>query len=502
MLSIHGANVPPELALTLPPVYCAVDTISSDFGTATCQMFEDLGDDGRRRVSYGAPGIGSLARQLRWQPNKWQTAKAFWSTLAWQYLLRPYACAELIYRPGSDAFIEQIVPRHPDRVQQEVLPRGVRFKIKEPNGESRTVTQDEMFIVRNTSADGLNALSRIHYGAQALTSALTMQSFTTNYFKKGVTASLVGTYKGGQKEDEDEAALHASISRYMSGVENAGGLLLIPEDIDIKALGVDAKNAELLGLKNLSGRDVARLFKMPPSWLGIENSASYASQVQDATNYKNRCQLPMAVEFEQAIQRDMILAFDRYFVKFNLDYLTRGDLLERMKAYEIGIRARVLRPSEARVREDMSPDEDLDRLSEQDHRPGTSDGTRNDTPTSPSARVPPHRAHLKGVLALHDNAVRCLRRERAALAKLATKHANDAAGWQSALKDFYADHAGFVAQTMRMAIGDARAYAAQHGSQFETHGMALIDGDAGPHWEREEAEELVALAISDTQVAA
>lgn len=495
--SALGYDVSPELALTLSYVYCAVDTISADFGTATCQMFEDLGNDGRRRVPYSAPGIGSLARQLRWQPNSWQTAKAFWSTIAWQYLLRPAAYAELIYRPGSPGFVDQLVPRHPDRVRQEVLPRGIRFKIFEPGGTSRYVTQDEMFVVRNTSSDGLNALSRMQYGSQALASALTLQHFTTNYFKKGVTASLLGTYKGAAMEDEDEAALHKSISRYMSGVENAGGLLLVPEDIDVKALGVSAKDAELLGLKNASGRDVARMFKMPPSWLGIENAQSYASQVQDSENYKNRCQLPLAVEVEQAVQRDLILAYDRYFIKFNLDYLTRGNLLERMQAYEIGIRSRILRPSDARVREDMSPDEDLDRLSESDYRPGTAGGQQS----TEKKALALSRSGLKGVLALHDNAVRCLRRERSALAKLATKHANSAEGWQDGVREFYADHAGYVAQQMRLSIEDARMYAAQHGAQFESHGMTLIDGEAAGHWEREEAEELVALALNYAEAA-
>lgn len=498
LMGQFGGHVPPELAMTLTYVYCAVDTISSDFGCATCQMFENTDDDGHRRVKYTAPGIGSLARQLRWQPNNWQTAKAFWSTLAWQYLLRPAAYAELIYRPGSGGFLEQIIPRHPDRVRQEVLPSGrLRFVLQEGNGKTRNVTQDEMFVIRNTSSDGLNALSRTQYGAQALASALSLQAFTSNYFKKGATASLIATYKG-EKDDEDEDALHKSITRYMSGAENAGGLLLVPEDVEVTALGVDPEKAQLLGLKNLSGRDVARMFKMPPSWLGIEGAQSYGSQVQDAQNYKNRVQIPISVEFEQAVQRDLILSLDRFFVKFNLDYLTRGNLLERMQAYEIGIRSRVFRPSDARVREDMNPDEDLDRLSEGDFRPGTAGGSAPTGKPKDAEAALSARAQLKGMLALHDTAVRCLRRERAAVSKLAAKHANDVAGWQSGLKDFYSDHAGFVAQAMRVDMATARAYAAQHGSQLEAQGVVLMD-DA---WEKSEADELCALAMSDDRAAA
>ena len=482
-------SVSPELALTLTYVYCAVSTITDDFGTATCQMFEDTGNDGRARVKYSAPGIGTLARMLRWQPNRWQTAKAFWSTMGWQYLLRPAAYAEIIYTPGTGSFVDQLVPRHPDRVRQEVLPSGEpRYRIYEPSGGYRVLTQDEMFVVRNTSTDGLNALSRIDYGSQAILSGLGLQDFTRNYFKKGATAALLATY-AGDKEDEDEEALHASITRYMGG-GNAGGVLLVPDDIKVSSLGVDPEKSELLGLKNLSGRDVARLFKMPPSWLGIEGQGGgYNSQVQDATNYVNRCQVPMAVEFEQAVQRDLILAVDRFFVKFNLDYLLRADLLARAQAYEILIRSRVIRPSEARVREDLSPDPQLDKLSEGDFRPGSST-----TPAAPP-RSSDARGRLRATLGMYDDAVRCVRRERAAVEKLAKRFAHDVQAWQDGLKEFYAEHAGFVARTMRISVETARMYSAQHGAIFETKGVVPIAGDNGEHWEREESEELCVLAL-------
>lgn len=490
-----GSEVSPDLALTLSYVYSAVSIISDDFGSMAAQMFRSMGEDGRARVRYADRGIGDLAYKLRWQPNSWQTAKAFWSTLAWQYLLRPAAYAEIVYQPGSRIEIQQIIPRHPDRVTQEVLPSGqIRFKLREPSREPRYVMSDEMVVVRNTSPDGLNAVSRTQYGSKALAAGLALQDFTKNYFSKGATAALLATYKGGQMEEESEAALHTSITRYLSGPENAGGLLLVPEDIDVKGLGVEPEKAQLLGLKNISGRDVARLFKMPPSWLGIEGAAAYASYVQDSQNYVNRCQIPLVTEFEQAVQRDLIVARDLFFLKFNMDYLLRGSTKERAEAYEIFIRSRVMRPSEARVKEDMSPDPDLDRLSEGDFRPGQS---RRQEPAD-SSRNGANRAQLKGLLAVHDNAVRCLRRERHKVTELATKHKSDVEGWQTSLREFYAEHAGFVAQVMRVPMAVARGYAAQHGAQLEATGIGLFT----EVWERDEADELCALALDDGRIAA
>jgi hypothetical protein len=108
---------------------------------------------------------------------------------------------------------------------------------------------------------------------------------------------------------------------------------------------------------------------------------------------------------------------------------------------------------------------------------------------------------LRACLAVHDNAVRCLRRERAAVEKLAKKHASDPEGWQAGLREFYNEHAAFVAQTMRVPIAIARGYVAEHGSTLEAKGAVVIDGDAGAQWEREEADQLASLAVSAERAA-
>ena len=478
--------------MTLSYVQCAVQTISDDIGAMTCQFFADLGDGAHKKVQFGDPGIGALAYRCRWQPNRWQSSKAFWSTLVWQYLLRPAAYAEIVYRPGSTTMINELIPRHPDRVEQQVLPSGqMRFKLTEPVGPPRYVMDTEMFVVRNTSADGLNALSRTDYGGKGLATGLALQDYTRIFFKKGATAALLATYKGGEMEDEEEKSLHQSISRYVSGVENAGGVLLVPEDIEVKNLGVDPEKAQLLGLKDLSGRDVARMFKMPPHKLGISGTQTYASQVQSAQEYVSGTLQPIVVEFEQAIYIYLIVARD-YFAKFNMDTLVRSDLLTRMQAYEVGIRSRVLRPSEARAREDMSPDAELDRLAAQDHQP-SQPASRQGVSDQSRQRGTGSQQSVKAVLLAHDTALRILRRERGAVEKLAKRCASDAEGWRAGLRAFYAEHVGYVSDALRMPSDLADAYASGHAAALATRGISIMD----EQWERREAETLTRMSCED-----
>lgn len=498
-LAQAGIGMTPELAMRLSYVYSCVDISSGDFGTMPCQTYRETGDGGRERVKFSDPGIGHLAYRLRWQPNRFQSAKAFWSTMIWQYSLRPACYAEIRYRPGSDSIVDELLPRHPDRVEEIVLPSGnLAYILKEPKGGPRTVLAENMFVVRNTSTTGLNAISRIEYGAAALSTGLALQDFTRFYFKKGATPALLATYKGADMSDEEEADLHKSIMRYIGGVENAGGVLLVPEDIAVSNLGVDPKKAELLGLKDLSARDIARLWKMPPYKLAIGGTTTYASQVQSSQEYVTTHQMPMVREFQDAIYIHLIVGRD-FYSKFNTRHLLQADEKTRMEAHEIAIRARVKRPSECRVEEDLPPDEALDRLSELDHRPGGDIGGRGGSQPAPKEQEARARSiSVRQTLAMHDNALRVLRRERAAVEKLAKKHATAAEHqqWKDGLKAFYEDHARFVADTMRVPDDIARAYAAQHGSVLEAKGLGVMSET----WEKLEAESLVELALEPESI--
>jgi hypothetical protein len=189
----------------------------------------------------------------------------------------------------------------------------------------------------------------------------------------------------------------------------------------------------------------------------------------------------MVVEFQQAIHRDLLIAA-RFFAKFNMDYLARMDFKARMEGYEIGIRARVLRPSECRVNEDMNPDQELDRLSAADHRPGTP--KPSGAPTAASARA--------RSIAL-ASAERVVRREIAAIVKASEKYARSAAGFTAWARQFYRDHEAFVATAMGgLDPQQVSQYCEGQCRAVEAHGLS-----ATALWEREVPPRLAALALGE-----
>jgi HK97 family phage portal protein len=500
--SSAGVRVSPDGVMAgLSAVYCAVTTIADDIGSLSCGFFKRRPDGGRDYVQSGEPGIGVLVDLLGSQPNDWQTAKDFWSMMIGHLLLRSTAYAEQIYRPGG-SFIDQLIPRHPDRVTPKRLPNGrLIFVIARPDGTTDTRTQEEMFVLRGMSLNGITGVSPVTYGAQALGTAMAAEQFAGNFFRQGASASKALVHKGGELDEEGRKDLHASISTYMSGVQNAGGFLVIEDDIEIKDLAFDPQKAQLLDTRERGIKEVARLWKFPGHKLEAEQQTqAYAAREQANLEYVMTCLRPIIVGIEQSIRRDLIIQQHKYFAKFSIKDLFRGDMKTLADYYKNAIRNRWMTPNEVRMEMDLNPIAGGDELCPWNTTTAAIDGAEGgqaahaadrSARTVGSGRTA--RAALRSTLIVHDNAIRVLRRERAAVEKLAKKHASDADGWSAGLRDFYADHATFIAQTLRISMTHARAVAAQHGTELEANGIVVMD-DA---WERAHAEDLTALALED-----
>lgn len=498
-LAGNGVHVSPHLAMTLSAIYCGVTMIAQDIGTMPAHMFKRRDDGGKTRERRR--GLEAL---LRWQPNPFQTATEYWSTNVGHILLRGWSLSEIVTDKLTGE-MAALLPRNPDRCEMERLPSGrLRYKLREPGAPARYLTSEEVFVVRDFCTDPLTPVSRIAYGMRSMGMALTAEKYAAHAFKTGASASMIATHKE-EMDEEEEATLHASITRYMSGAENAGGILVIGEDVSIEKLGIEPEKLQMMAARQFGVSEIARWLKIPGHKLEAATlTQAYAAREAANLEYLIGCLRPIVISIEQAIQRDIILPEERdeYFVEFLMDALFRGDMKTRADYYERAIRSRWMRPSEVRALENMNPDPALDALSERDFQPGASGtaaaergrggrGRREDDPED-DARASSwrQRSQVRATLLVFEAAQRVVRKEVAAVTRLATKHASDVDAWKAELAKFYGDHAGFVAEALRLPTATARAYATQHQQLLEQHGVPVM-----ADWERLEAEGLASVAL-------
>jgi hypothetical protein len=340
----------------------------------------------------------------------------------------------------------------------------MRYKLIEANGQPRYLTQDEMHVVRDISTDGQRTSVARAYGANAIGTALAAERAAGKFFKSGMTAATVATYKGDM-EDEDESALHASITRYAAGVENNFGLLLVPDDVTITNLGVEPEKAQMM---------LAR------EWTRARGRAAAADLAAQADGAGRRRRLRLGVPGRDRPRRRLPAA-DRRHVRAGDAARSdprEGHVLREVpprraaarRPAQLGefieklIKNRAMRPSEVRMTFlDMNPDDGA-RQALRERQPareaggGGGDGRRRSrqqagtTPVRMTARSTEGHAGA----ARQRGAVPAARARRRREAREEARERRRRAG--SGLRDFYAT-TRVRRETMRISMAIARGYA-------------------------------------------
>lgn len=118
------------------------------------------------------------------------------------------------------------------------------------------------------------------------------------------------------------------------------------------------KDAQLAELRQAGDEAIARLFRVPPSILGIADSRTYGSAIEESRQLVVNCLAPLAARVERAMERDLLSAPERlagFYIRHDLEGLLRGDQVSRYQAYRIGREIGVLSANDIRRRENEPP---------------------------------------------------------------------------------------------------------------------------------------------------
>lgn len=459
--SASGMRITESSAKRDPTVLACVGVIGRNLGMMPCKIYTEAPDGSKKLVDHHP-----LYDVLYIRPNSQQTAFEFKQMMQGHLELRGNAYAEII--PGPRGPVDQLLPMHPDRVHVELLkPSGrLRYVYNDPlTDKTRNLVQEEVFHLRNFSDNGLVGQSTIGMACDVIGVSLAQQDYAARFLKNDGRPPFV--FEGTNfKTKEDRNRFIENWQKDQVGA-NRGKAGILPLGITIKELGVKPIDQQLLDAGKFSRIKICSIFGVPPHLIGeTEKTATYASVEQFNIMYAVHCILPRLVLWEQAIQRDLLTS-NKYFAKFSMAALLRGDTASRFAAYHTAIGDGWLSQDEVRALEDMNPIPDgigrrywrpvnwtsLDQLaapalpaqtavdtaeSDTDDPNAGETGSEEDSGDDASAKL-----RLKLLAA--SAADRCVRKEVAALRRMVER---DASEYQ--LEEFYAEHAGFVASVLQL----------------------------------------------------
>lgn len=250
-----------------------------------------------------------------------------------------------------------LYPLAPGIVTVERLASGrLRYRVSEPAGGVTILLQEEVLHIRGPSRDGMMGVSAIQFGRGAMGLRISQAETASALVENGLRPSGVMSYD----ERIDATArtkIREAVSERLQGSANAGQLLIMDGGAKYTPLAWSAEDAEFLASQKLSNEDVARLFGVPPTSVGITDKATYSNTEQEARSLVANCLGPLASRVESAMLRCLLTDESRrtLYIEHDLAALLKGDVQARFEAYRIGREIGVFSPNDIRRRENETP---------------------------------------------------------------------------------------------------------------------------------------------------
>lgn len=466
---ISAMPVTPDRAMAIPAVYGCTTVVSEDIAKVPLQMFQQ--GDGEKAVARDHP----VYDLLHDQPNEYQTAIEFREMMTAFALNRDIGgVAEII--PGPRGPVDQLIPLHPDLLVRETKRTSsgaaIVYRYQDPVLQrERTLTSDEVFVLRGRFGRSVLGYAREAFGAQ-----LAMQRFQSQAWTRGPRhTGVIQRPKDAPKwSDTARGNFRAAIDEYMGEGERAGRPMLLEDGMTWASAGLTMQDAQFVETLQHGVADVCRFYRVPQHKVQELLRSTNNNIEQQSIDYVTDSLLGWAVRWEQAIRRDLILAKGRFFAEHNLDGLLRGDAKTRAEAYSLAIMWGWMTRAEVRQRENLNPIDGL----EEPLQPGNmvvvgQDGVARPTQAPPQPSSPATVAHLR--LLTRDAASRVVRKEVALLAKLALHTGGKGDEWRSGVRALYLEHAEFVARLLHVPDAVAEAYCQQRAARFVEDGPVGLD---------------------------
>lgn len=253
--------------------------------------------------------------------------------------------------------VTAIYPLDPGMVSVERLANGrLRYRVTEPGGGLTILLQEEALHVRGPSRDGVMGQSAIQLGRAAMGLRVTQAETAQNLIGNGLRPSGVMSYDERLTGDA-RVKIREAVSDRIQGANNAGQLLIMDGGAKYTPLAWTAEDAEFLASQKLSNEDVARIFGVPPTSVGITDKATYSNTEQEARSLVANCLGPLASRIEAAMLRCLLTDDARrtLYIEHDLAALLKGDVQARFEAYRIGREIGVFSPNDIRRRENETP---------------------------------------------------------------------------------------------------------------------------------------------------
>ena len=228
-------------------------------------------------------------------------------------------------------------PIRPDFVRPVRIDGKLVFVVNVPGQEkARTVDPDDMIHVPGLSYDGLVGKSPIRLHMEAIGLSLAQEAYASKFFGNGAVPDLAVKYPTKLSESAIDEIRRSWNGKYQ-GVGNSHRTAILEEGLSIEKIGVPPEQSQFIQGRTFQTDEIARIYRMPPHKIGEMSKSSFNNIVQMDLSYVKETITPHVVGLEEAFDYKLFITAaqrQKYYTKFNLAALLRGDPETRSKFYQ------------------------------------------------------------------------------------------------------------------------------------------------------------------------
>ena len=349
-------SVSPDLAMKLSAVYACVYVLSSSVAQLPLHVKCKSGDKVETVKDHPAYYL------LHDSPNAWQTS----------YKLREYAQSSVLLY--GNAYIHIVRNKNGEVVSLEslepwkvqLLKNGSRY-VYAYYGDDKTMSlsPDDVLHIKSLGPSIKTGKSVIQTHAETIGLGLDARKFASGFFGGNARPAGILSVKTPLNSNAWEIfkKMWQTAQEKLRSEENK--TILLPAELDYKALTVSPVDTELLSMMKLNRSEIAGIFNVPAHMINDLEKATFSNISEQTIQFIRFSVMPWVVNWEQELNRKIFTEAERkagYFVKFNLAGIMRGTAGERATFYHAAITDGWMSRNEARQLEDMNPVEGLDEM--------------------------------------------------------------------------------------------------------------------------------------------
>jgi HK97 family phage portal protein len=327
--------------------FACVRIIATTLASLPFHVYERVRDGKRRADDH------PVSRLLHDSPNPEMTAFSFIEAMQAQVSNTGKAFAEIVF--NRRGYPEELWPLAPGTCQPRRNEKTGNLEYYFPKSGA-VLPAWKILHIPGLGFDGLNSFSPVTLFRQSFGLGLAIEEYGARFFGQGTNVGGFLEHPNKLSETAYER-LKVEMANKYQGLQNSHGVILLEEGMKYTKLGMSMEDIQFIESRKITAVEMARIHGVPPHLIADLEHATFSNieeQSIEAVVYLFR---PWAIRWEQAINAKLFTSEERrrYYSRYEIDGLLRGNIESRYKAYGIGLQQGFLNRDEVREKEDMNP---------------------------------------------------------------------------------------------------------------------------------------------------